>query len=178
MIKPIVRALVALNSNVKREQIAAGFAFGLLFALLPAGNLLWFLLFLMTFFLKVNYATQVLAALLLSPFRLLLGSILDSLGWAILNAPFLHAPFTSLYNAPIAPLTRFNNTIVMGGLVAGFVLWLPAFFAIRAFVSLYRTKLAPKIAESKLYKAFQKLPLVGSITKATKALSGAAGVLK
>jgi uncharacterized protein (TIGR03546 family) len=178
MIKMIVRALVALNSNVKREQIAAGFAFGLLFALLPAGNLLWLALFVATFFFKVNYALQVLVALVLSPFRLLLGSALDSLGWAILNAPLLRAPFTALYNAPIAPLTRFNNTMVMGGLAAGLVLWLPAFFAMRAFVSLYRTKLAPRIADSKLYKAFQKLPLVGSVTKATKALSGAVGVLK
>jgi uncharacterized protein (TIGR03546 family) len=178
MIKPIVRAIVALNTNVKREQLAAGFACGLLFALLPAGNLLWLALFIATFFFKVNYAMQLLAALVLSPLRLILGGALDSLGWAILNASFLRAPFTALYNAPIAPLTRFNNTIVMGGLVAGIALWLPAFFAMRAFVSFYRAKLAPKMTESKLYKAFQKLPLVGSVSKAAKALSGATGALK
>jgi uncharacterized protein (TIGR03546 family) len=178
MIKPIVRALVALNSNVKREQLAAGFACGLLFALLPAGNLLWLVLFVATFFFKINYAMQILAALLLSPLRFLFGPALDALGWAILNAPSLRAPFTALYNAPIAPLTRFNNTIVMGGLAAGLALWIPAFFAMRAFVSLYRAKLAPRIAESKLYKAFQKLPFVSSIAKAAKALSGAVGVLK
>lgn len=177
MIKSIARALAALNSNVKREQIAAGFAFGLLFALLPAGNLLWLALFLLTFFLKLNYAMQVMAALLLSPLRALLGAGLDALGWAILNAPFLRGPFTALYNAPIAPLTRFNNTIVMGGLAAGLALWLPAFFAMRSFVGVYRAKLAPKIAESKFYKAFLKLPLVGSIAKAAKSLSGAAGAL-
>jgi uncharacterized protein (TIGR03546 family) len=178
MIKMIARALVALNSNVKREQIAAGFACGALFALLPAGNLLWLALFVLTFFFKLNYAMQVLIALILSPLRLALGWVLDSLGWAILNAPFLRAPFTALYNAPIAPLTRFNNTIVMGGLAAGLLLWLPLFFAMRAFVSVYRAKLAPKIAESKLYKAFIKLPLVGTLSKTTKALSGAVGGLR
>jgi uncharacterized protein (TIGR03546 family) len=175
MIKPIVRAIVALNSNVKREQLAAGFACGLLFALLPAGNLLWFLLFFATFFFKVNYAMQLLVALLLSPLRLLVGSALDELGWAILNAPFLRGAFTALYNAPIAPLTRFNNTIVMGGLVAGLALWLPAFLGMRSFVSVYRAKLAPKFHESKFYKAFQKLPLVGPVSKAARALSGTVG---
>jgi uncharacterized protein (TIGR03546 family) len=175
MIKTIVRVFVALNSNVKREQLAAGFACGLLFALVPAGNLLWLALFVATFFFKVNYAMQVLVALLLSPLRLVLGSVLDELGWAILNAPSLRTFFTALYNAPIAPLTRFNNTIVMGGLVAGLALWIPSFFAMRAFVSLYRAKLAPRVAESKLYKAFRKLPLVNSISKAAKAVSGAAG---
>jgi uncharacterized protein (TIGR03546 family) len=178
MIKPIVRAIVALNSNVKREQLAAGFACGLLFALLPAGNLLWLALFVATFFFKLNYAMQVLVALILSPLRLLLGGALDQLGWAILGAPGLQGFFTALYNAPIAPLTRFNNTIVMGGLVAGLALWLPVFFAMRAFVSLYRAKLAPKFLESKFYKAFQKLPLIGPLTKATKALSGTVGGLR
>ncbi|HOX32246.1 MAG TPA: TIGR03546 family protein [Spirochaetales bacterium] len=177
MIKAIARALAALNSNQKREQVAAGFAFGLLFALLPAGNLLWLLLFILTFFLKLNYAMQVLAALLLSPFRALLGGALDALGWAILGLPFLQAPFTALYNAPLAPLTRFNNSLVMGGLAAGLALWLPAFLAMRSFVSLYRAKLAPRVAGSRLYKAFLKLPILGSIAKATSALSGAAGGL-
>jgi uncharacterized protein (TIGR03546 family) len=175
MIKTVVRAIVALNSNARREQVAAGFACGLLFALLPAGNLLWFLLFLATFFFKVNYAMQLLVALLLSPLRLVLGSALDALGWAVLNASFLQGFFTALYNAPIAPLTRFNNTIVMGGLVAGLALWIPAFFGMRAFVATYRAKIAPRFAESKLYKAFQKLPLVGPVTKAARALSGTVG---
>jgi uncharacterized protein (TIGR03546 family) len=178
MIKSLARALAALNANVKREQLAAGFAFGVLFALLPAGNLLWLALFVATLFLKVNYAMQVLAALVLSPFRLLLGSALDALGWAVLNAPFLADPFTALYNAPIAPLTRFNNSVVMGGLVAGLALWIPLFLAMRAFVSLYRAKLGPRIAQSKLYKAFLKLPFVGTLAKAAKAVSGATGGLR
>jgi len=178
MLKTIARAVVALNSNQKREQLAAGFACGLLFALVPAGNLLWFVLFAATFFFKVNYAMQVLVALLLSPLRLVLGSALDALGWAILNADSLRGLFTTLYNAPIAPLTRFNNTIVMGGLVAGLALWLPAFFGMRSFVSFYRAELAPKFIESGFYKAFQRLPLVGSVSKAAKSLSGTVGGLR
>jgi len=177
MIKSIARALVALNSNVHRNQIAAGFACGVLFALLPAGNLLWLGLFVLTFFLKLNYGMQLVVTVLLGLARPLLGAALDALGWAILGAPFLRPLFTTLYNLPIAPLTRFNNSIVMGGLAAGLLLWLPSFFAMRAFVSLYRARLAPKVAESRIYKAFMKLPLVGKIAKATETASGIAKAL-
>jgi len=177
MIKSIVRAVMALNSNARREHVAAGFAFGLLFALMPAGNLLWFALYFLTLFLKVNYGTQLLATLLLGLARPLLGAPLDALGWAILHAPPLQGFFTALYNAPIAPLTRFYNTIVMGGLAAGLALWLPVFFGMRAFVSLYRAKIAPRIMRSKIYKAFVKLPLVGKLLGAAQAASGISRVL-
>lgn len=176
MIKAIAKALVALNSNVRREQIAAGFASGVLLALVPAGNLLWIVLFLLLFLVKANYGVQILAMGTLKLLVPLLSPVLDALGWAVLNAPPLVSVFTTLYNLPVVPLTRFNNTIVAGGFVAGVVLWTPLFFALRALVPVYRTRLAPRIAGSAAYKAFLKLPpvkaLAGALAKAAN-VSGA-----
>lgn len=178
MIKAIAKTLVALNSNVRKEQIASGFAWGVLLALLPAGNLLLVLLFLASLFLKNNYGTQLLSMGLLKLLAPLAAVPLDALGWAILTAPALQGFFTALYNLPLAPFTRFNNTLTAGGLAAGIVLWIPVFFAVRALVPLYRNNWAPRIAQSRLYKGFIKLPLVSALAKAVSSAAGAAGVLK
>jgi uncharacterized protein (TIGR03546 family) len=177
MIKAIAKALIALNSNVRKEQIAAGFAWGILLALVPAGNLLWFALFILSFFFKINYGMQLLTMVVVKLFRLALIPAIDALGWELLHIDQLRPTFTMLYNLPIAPLTRFNNTLVAGGLALGIVLWIPLFFAMRAFVVVYRAKVAPKIAESKLYKAFIKLPLVKKLASAVNSATELAGAL-
>jgi uncharacterized protein (TIGR03546 family) len=177
MIKAIVKALVALNSNVKKEQVAAGFACGFLLALVPAGNLLWLALFILSFFLKINYGMLLAATVLVKLLRVASAPALDAVGWAVLNIEALRPAYTALYNVPIAPLTRFNNTLVAGGLVVGAAFWLPLFFAMRAFVSVYRAKIAPKIAESKAYKAFLKLPLVRTVAGAVSSATRFAGSL-
>jgi uncharacterized protein (TIGR03546 family) len=166
MIKALARTIVALNTNVRKEHIASGFAWGLLLALVPAGNLVWILLLFITFFLKNNYGTQLLTIALFKLVLPLASPLLDVLGYAILTMKALEGVFTVLYNLPLAPLTRFNNTLVMGGFAAGVLLWLPAFLAIRAAVPAYRNRLAPRISGSKAYKAFIKLPLVSKLARA------------
>jgi len=177
-IKWIARALAALNSNAKKEQIAAGMACGVLLALVPAGNLVWIALFALSFFFKIHYGLQMIT---LAAFKLaapLFAPGLDALGLAVLRAGPLQPFFIALADAPVAPLTRFNNTIVMGGLVAGLALWIPLFFAFRALVALYRTRLAPRVSGSKAYKAFMKIPLVAKISKAAGAVANLRGALE
>jgi uncharacterized protein (TIGR03546 family) len=178
MIKALARTIVALNTNVRKEHIASGFAWGLLLALVPAGNLIWILLFFVSFFLKNNHGTQVLTIALFKLVLPLAAPLLDALGYAILTAGALEGVFTNLYNLPLAPLTRFNNSLVMGGLAAGVLLWLPAFLAIRAAVPAYRNTLAPRISGSKAYKAFIKLPLVSSLAKAISSAADLAGAVR
>ena len=178
MIKALARALVALNSNVKREQIAGGFACGVLLALIPPGNLLFIAIFAAVYFTKVNYGMQLLVTGIIMLAKPLLAPALDALGWGLLNAPPLQGLFTTLYNLPLAPLTRFNNTLVAGGLVAGLALWFPLFFAARTFVPWYRARLGPRISGSKLYKAFKRIPLVQQLAGAVSAATGVAGALE
>jgi uncharacterized protein (TIGR03546 family) len=175
IIKWIAKLIVAFNSNISKAQIAAGFACGLLLALVPAGNLLWIALFLAVFLTKANYGVAMIAMAILKLFTPIMTGPIDALGWAILNAQPLEKIFTDLYALPIAPLTRFNNTLVMGGFAAGLALWLPAFFSGIVLVAFYRKKLAPTIANSKPMKAFLKLPLISSIAGMVVKLSGMAG---
>jgi uncharacterized protein (TIGR03546 family) len=172
MLKPIVKFIVALNGNLKKGQIAAGFSWGVLLGLVPAGNFFWILLFVVSFFFKHHHASK---ALVLAIIKLSMGFIdpfMDYLGWEILHIEALQPLFTALYNMPFVPLTRFNNTLVAGGLVGGLALWLPVFFLICALVPLYRNKAAPKIRNSKLVKAVKKLPLISTLSKAVAAAGG------
>ncbi len=174
MIKGIARLIVALNANTRPGEIAAGAAFGLLLALVPGGNLLWSALFILTFFLKINMTMTFLLLGLLRLVVPLADPALDALGFAVLSLAGLRGFFIAVQGLPLAPWTRFNDTVVMGGLLAGLLLWAPAFLLVRLLVSLYRRKLREKIAQSKLAKALGRVPLLSAIGKAVQALGGAA----
>jgi uncharacterized protein (TIGR03546 family) len=166
MIKTIAKLIVALNGNVKKSQLAAGFAWGVLLALAPLGNIFWIVLFAVSFFFKHNHASKMLTMTILKLLAPLIAPAVDLLGWEILHIAALQPLFTTLYNMPFVPFTRFYNTLVAGGLAGGLVLWFPVFFLFMALIPLYRNTIAPKIRKAKLFKAITKIPFLSSITKA------------
>ena len=126
-VKWIATLVVAINANSRVGEVAAGISFALLLALIPSGNLLWITLFIITFLLKINLAGELLFLALFKLLVPLTDGLLDRLGALVLSRPFLIEAFTAAYNLPLLPLSRFNNTIVMGGLIAGLLLWAPVF---------------------------------------------------
>jgi uncharacterized protein (TIGR03546 family) len=171
MIQAIAKLIVALNGNVKKSQLAAGFAWGVLLALAPLGNIFWIVLFVASFFFKHNHASKVLVMTILKLFSPLIAPLIDTLGWEILHITSLQPLFTSLYNMPFVPLSRFNNTLVAGGVAGGLVLWFPVFFLFMAIIPLYRNTVVPKMRNIKLFKAIAKIPFFSSITKAVSKMS-------
>ena len=85
----------------------------------------------------------------------LLDPVFHSVGAAILSRPELKPLFTQLYNMPIIPLTRFNNSVVMGaGVVA--ILAAPFVFLLsRILVKKYRKAVVERFKNSKVWKAIQ-----------------------
>jgi uncharacterized protein (TIGR03546 family) len=167
----LLKILKALNSNQRPGEIAAGASFALLLGLLPGENLLWIALFALTFFLKVNLAVQMA---LLVFFKLLAPAVdplLHLFGYAILTFPPLFSFFTWIQNAPLLAFTRLNNTLVTGGFAAGVLLWLPSFVFFRFLIRRYREGFLRMIQNTKLYRAFMKLPLVVKFQKAARAVS-------
>jgi len=103
---------------------------------------------------------------LLKLFAPLIAPAVDILGWQVLHIEALQPLFTTMFNMPFVPFTKFNNTLVAGGLVAGAALWLPAFFLFIVLIPLYRNHLSPKIRDLKVVKAIGKLPFFSIIDKA------------
>ncbi|MDA3950541.1 MAG: TIGR03546 family protein [Spirochaeta sp.] len=164
----IARLIAGLNANRRPGEIAAGISMGVLLALVPAGNLLWVVLFVATVFMKLNFGIELLVLALLKPVIPAADPLLHAIGLQILTAEGLQAILTTLYNVPLVPFTRFNNTVVAGGLAAGAALWIPLFFIGRLLVVVYRRTIHPRLAESRIVKAFQRIPIVSRIGSLVK----------
>jgi uncharacterized protein (TIGR03546 family) len=159
----IAKLVAALNSNTRPRQIAAAISFALLLALIPKANLLWVVLFIITFFLKINQAIELVFLAIFDLAALFLDPLLHLLGYAVLTLPSLQELFTALYNIPILYFFKFNNTVVMGGFLAGLALFIPVYLLARWGIKVYRDRVREKIANSKLVKGFLKHPLIAGI---------------
>jgi uncharacterized protein (TIGR03546 family) len=166
LLRAIAKLILALNGNAKGSQIAAGFAWGLLLGLIPAGNFFFITLFLISFFFRHNHGSKLLSLAIIKLLSPLVIYKVDALGWYILHIDSLRPFFTSLYNMPFVPFTKFNNTLVTGGLAGGIVLWLPVFILFIFLIPLYRNHAAVKIRNSKIVKKIAKFPFFALIDKA------------
>ena len=121
------KVFVAINSNKKTSQVALAISFAFLLALIPKANLFWISLFTLTFFLKINQAVEMVFLAVFSMFLDFLDIFLDKIGFAILTVPTLGDFFTKLFNTPFFFLTKYYNSLVMGGLLVGLVMFVPIY---------------------------------------------------
>jgi len=177
MINGIAKFIAALNGNIKRGQIAAGFAWGLLFGLIPAGNFFWIVFFLISFCFRHHHGSKILVMAIVKVLLFAILPLTDALGWEVLHIESLIPLYTTLYNMPFVPFTKFNNTLVAGGIVAGLALWFPVYFLVRGLIPAYRKSWAPKLRNSRLVKSINQLPLVNSLLGAVRKFSSIDGFL-
>jgi len=166
MLRPLAKLIVALNSNLGKKQIAAGFAWGFLLGLIPARNVLWVVLFAVSFLFTHHHASKIFVIAIIKLASQTVAPLVDIVGWEVLHIEALQPLFISLYNMPFVPYTRFNNTLVAGGLVGGAILWLPVFGLVYLMIPLYRNTLAPKIRNSKVVKSINAFPPIAMLKKA------------
>jgi len=116
-----------VNTHESPRQLAFGCAFGVLIGLLPKGNLLAVVVAILFFASRVNLSVGMLTALAISFCAGYFDPFAHRLGHFLLSAPPLQSLWTSLYNTPMVPWTRFNNTVVLGNLVIGLFLYYPVY---------------------------------------------------
>lgn len=157
----VSKFIKAFRSGESPGQIAAGFSVGFLIGLMPFWTLVGVVLFILLILLNINMAAGTIAILLASLFAFLLDPIFHDIGYFILTGiPGLQGLWETLYNSPLGPLTRFNNTVVMGSFLAGLVLVLPVFFGMKILVVAYREKLEQRIKKWKIVQAIKGSKLV------------------
>lgn len=150
-----------LRSGQTPRQIAGGFALGSMIGLMPLLTLQGLLLWLIILVLDVNLSAALLSATLFALISYALDPAFHAVGYYFLtNVNALHGVWADLYKAPIAPLTRFNNTVVFGSLFCSLVLFLPVYVGMKRFVLAYRTHLHTKIEQWKIYQIISKSTLV------------------
>lgn len=166
MFRYIKRFFLALNANAHPGDIAHAVSLGLILAFVPKGNLLWPLLLAFTFFIRSNKGAFFLSMILLTFVAPLLDPLFETIGYGVLTFGPLQGAFEAMYQTPFVGLTKFNNTVVAGSLVAGLALYVPVYLLFMALVKAYRDILQPKIVNSKLYLAFLNLPIIKQIVNA------------
>jgi len=158
----IVKGFIqVLRSGQTPHQIAGGFALGATVGLMPFFTLQGLLLWLVILVFDVNLSATLLAATLFALIAYIFDPLFHALGYFLLaDSSSLHAFWTLLYNAPLAPLTRFNNTVALGSFVAGFLLFLPVYLGMHRFILVYRTHLHTKVERLKIYQVISKSTLI------------------
>ncbi len=152
-----------LTANTHPGDIAHAGAWAVLLALMPKNNLLWFFLFFLTLFIRINKGAFFLVFIgfgFIAPF---FDGIINVTGYTVLSQKFLLPVYTRLYATPFVGLTMFNNTMVAGALCLGLLLYIPVYFFFRAFVYVYRKYIYVKIVRSTLVRLLLKVPIIRNI---------------
>jgi len=155
LILKLLQSLVkALHSEGTPGQVAAGIALGSILGLTPLLSLHNLLIVALIFLLNVSLPGAGLGWALATPLGFALDPAFDALGrWLLLDIPALTPLWTALANAPVVPLTNFNNSVVLGSLVSALVLCTPIYFGSRWGVRRYRETLGERVKQSALYRA-------------------------
>lgn len=165
-IKLLTNFIKIMREGQTPNQVAGGFALGTLVGISPVLTLQGILIWLIILILNVNLSAALLAFTIFSLIAYLADPLFHSLGYFLLvNVDALRGIWTSLYNVPIAPLTRFYNTVVMGSFVSGLILLVPVFYGMKRFVIAYRATIGARIEQSRIYKVLKRNALVTWYTK-------------
>lgn len=159
-LKILSSLLKALQAGADPRHVAAGFALGAIWGLIPKGNFFSVIFLMLFFFLQADKGVALVTALLFTSAGYLLDGPAHGLGLALLTASGLKPFWTWLYNLPIIPLTKFNNTVVLGNLIIGMLLCLPLYQAGKKGALHYQTHYAPVVARWPLVKALTSLRIV------------------
>lgn len=161
-----------LRSAASPPQIAGGFVLGMILGFLPpAFNLITLFIVLLIIILNVNIATAIFAYTIFSLFSYVIDPLFHSLGFTLLvETSWLKSFWVTLYNLPIVPYSRFNNTVVLGSLTTALILLFPMYFLSKRFIITYREKYEPRVKNWKwvkytkstqIYQWYEKLKFMG-----------------
>jgi|SRR6185312_3864640 len=152
LLKQIFQFFRLLNSDTGTNPLAAGLACGLILGFSPFLSLQTLIVLICCFFFRIQLGGALLSAFFFKFIAYLIDPISDPLGRSVLESSTLHPLFVSLYNIPFIPLTRFNNSVVMGSGLIGLILLVPAFFLFKAGIIKYRATVVAKYKQSKIWK--------------------------
>jgi uncharacterized protein (TIGR03546 family) len=152
-LKFIANFIKILREGQTPAQVAGGFALGSILGLSPMLTLQGLIVWLVILVLDVNLSAATLSLLIFSLIAFIFDPIFHRLGYYLLvNIDGLKVIWTTLYNAPIAPLTRFNNTVVIGSFVCALILFPFVYFCMKKFVVAYRKTIGNRIQKTKIYQ--------------------------
>jgi uncharacterized protein (TIGR03546 family) len=132
-----------------------GMTCGFILGMTPSLSLHSLLIFLILFFFRIQIGAALVTAFFFKFVAFILDPAFHAVGSKMLELPSLQGFYTTLYNMPLIPFTRFNNSIVMGSAVITFILSPFVFIMSRIFIVKYRATVVARFKETKLWKAIE-----------------------
>ena len=139
------------------NQMAAGFVLGAALGLTPLLSLHNLLILAVPIVLRLSISTFLFGWIVTIPVGFLLDPLFHGLGSALLSSELLTPLWTQASDAPLLPLTRFNNTVTLGSLMFWAASSVPLFFLGRRVATRYRD--GPE-------RFLSGIPVVGAIGRA------------
>ena len=107
------------------------------------------------FFFRIQIGAALVSTFFFKFIAFILDPLFDVIGRKVLEMDSLQGILTSLYNMPIIPFTRFNNSIVMGSAVVTFALSPFVFILSQYLIVKYRQTIVARFKETKVWKAIE-----------------------
>lgn len=154
ILKQIFAFFKLLNSDTATNSLAAGLSLGLFLGFAPFLSLQTFFIFIILFLFRVQIGAAFLSAFFFKFVAYAFDHAADALGRKILETESLRPLFIDMYNMPLVPMTRFNNSIVMGSFAVSFILAPISFFIFKALIIKYRLAVVARFKQTKIWKAW------------------------
>ncbi len=140
LLKPLLSMLMEILEEESAAVLAASLTIGMIAGFVPKDNLLAIILGVLILALRFNLTMATASAAVFSGVAAMFDPVAEALGRAILTHHSLTTYWAWLYEVPLLPWTRFNNTIVMGSLLLGLALATPMYLASRHIIVHYRPR--------------------------------------
>ena len=152
-LKLLAKLIKVLRSGEDPRKIAGGCMLGMMLGLLTFKTLFAAPLLLILILVNVNLAAAIVGLFIFRLIGYLADPLLHSLGyWVLADIPGLEGFWTALASMRIVPFTRFNNTLIMGGLLAAAVLAIPLFWGVKRLIIGYREGYQERVQNWKIIK--------------------------
>lgn len=155
ILKQIFAFIKLLNSDTGNISLAAGMTCGFILGMTPTLSLHSLLIFMILFLFRIQIGAAMVTAFFFKFVAFLLDPLFHSAGSAVLEMESLKPLFTTLFNMPLVPYTRFNNSIVMGSAVITFLLAPLVFVLSQWFIIKYRETVLARFRGTKFWKAIE-----------------------
>lgn len=154
MLDMIRKLLSSLNSSEYSWQLSLAIALGMIVGLSPQFNLHIIIFYLLAFLIAINLGLFFVSVAVFAAISYLFDPLMESFGYYLLTLPELESLHTTIYNNPLLALFNLNDSLVLGSLISGLILFLPLFFAMQQLVKVYRGPIS---------RITGKIPLIKSI---------------
>ncbi len=159
LLKKLVELVSLLHSDTGARSIAVGIACGFILGISPLLSIQGLIVILCLLIFNIQLGAAILSSFVFKLIFYILAPLAHSVGSRVLEAPQLRSIFTTLYETPIIPYLKFYNSINMGTLIIGILLFPIIYIISKYIIEKYRTTILAWLKSSPAWKYLKKSKL-------------------